>query len=145
MQGCGKAVYVAQGFYDRAVREDLDNESEELGYITRAVGVYRMVGGSTLNDSAGTLRRFIYARPAAALILCIIRYHYHLPTPQLTNLIHLATALSLDLGLNRPPKGTERHEILVEATKCRSMRLEFRERQLDERRAFLGLYWLRST
>ena len=66
MQGCGKAVYVAQRFYVRAVWEDLDTESEELGYIARAVGVYCMVGVSTLNDSAGTIRRFIYAKASSS-------------------------------------------------------------------------------
>ncbi len=74
------------------------------------------------------------------------RYHYDLPLPQLTNLVQLAIALLFGLGLHKAPNGNDEHEVLVEETKCPSERLDLkRRRTLEERRAFLGLFWLTNV
>lgn len=80
------------------------------------------------------------------LLLLMAWFHYHLPLPQLTNLIQLALALSYDLCLNKSLGGNAKYERLMEESKCANERLAKREmRKLDERRAFLGVFWLQSA
>ncbi|OAA67975.1 hypothetical protein SPI_00170 [Niveomyces insectorum RCEF 264] len=71
-------------------------------------------------------------------------YHHHLlPSPQLTNMVQLATALLFDLGLHRTQNASDRHDISVGGWKSVGTSSRTKPpRTLEERRAFLGLFCL---
>ncbi|RDW66376.1 hypothetical protein BP6252_10011 [Coleophoma cylindrospora] len=70
-------------------------------------------------------------------------YHQCLgPSPQMTNMVQLATALVFDLGLHRaqiPFDGNENYNEAMKGLSDKRIRLP---RTLEERRAFLGLFCL---
>ncbi|KAK3945221.1 hypothetical protein QBC46DRAFT_371581 [Diplogelasinospora grovesii] len=73
------------------------------------------------------------------LIVMMGWYHYHcLMHAQMNNLLHLATSLAADLGLNRHPKLQERTSLMVLYPD------EPPPRTNEERRALLGVWFLTS-
>ena len=77
--------------------------------------------------------------------LLIVTAWYHVYThnnPQLMNLLHLAKALLIDLGLNRPPGfGIFQIKMSSDATEMiHGSRHDARTHSLEERRACLGIY-----
>jgi hypothetical protein len=80
------------------------------------------------------------------MLVFLAWFHYSLPLPQLTNLVQLSVALAHDLGLHKSLRGSAKHEIFILESKCAYERLVIRDpRTLDERRAYLGVFWLQSA
>ncbi len=74
------------------------------------------------------------------LVTVLSWYHNHcLMHAQLNNLLLLATSLLCDLGLNRPPRLAERTDLMVLNPNPP------RPRTHEERRALLGVWYLRSS
>jgi hypothetical protein len=70
-------------------------------------------------------------------------YHHHLwSSPQLTNMIQLATALIFDLGLHRAQSAYDGRDVSTEGIKSFRDRGIGSPRTLEERRVFLGLLCL---
>jgi hypothetical protein len=62
------------------------------------------------------------------------------PSPQMTNMVQLATALVFDLGLHRAPSPFRGHAKYTEAMEVNINAKQ--KRTLEERRTFLGLFCL---
>jgi hypothetical protein len=70
--------------------------------------------------------------------------------PQLTNLLQLSIALLVDLGLNKASYTSDKHQMITDTTKMLHGMLHGNSvysqiRTNDERRAFLGCFYLTST
>jgi hypothetical protein len=66
--------------------------------------------------------------------------------PQLTNILQLSIALLVDLGLNKASHTSDRHKMVTDTTKMLHGDLVYtRVRSNDQRRAFLGCFYLTST
>jgi hypothetical protein len=77
------------------------------------------------------------------LVFAVWYQHQLTQPPQFTNVVHLAVALMYDLGLCRDaPRTTERHETLEDAIKSLNHKILKHPRTLEERRAFLGLWYV---
>lgn len=84
------------------------------------------------------------------LVACLtypLRYHFFtFRNPQFTNLVHLAAALVVDLGLNQNTAMKEDRSIATFATRILHGRASApTTRDDDERRALLGTYYLSSA
>lgn len=65
--------------------------------------------------------------------------------PQITNLLHLSTALTTDLGLNQAPTPAETHTLSSGIRKAiYGLGMNSEERTLEERRAYAGCFYLAS-
>lgn len=66
--------------------------------------------------------------------------------PQLTNLLQLSIALLVDLGLNKASYTPDKHQMVTDTTKMLHDNSVYSQiRTNDERRAFLGCFYLTST
>ena len=94
----------------------------------------------TLNGSMSLLYEYLWRVSNA-------RYHSHgLTDPQLTNVLQLSIALLFDLGLNKSPYASDKHPMVTENTKLLNFNLVFSQsRSNDERRAFLGCFYLTTA
>lgn len=83
------------------------------------------------------------------LLVSIAWYQYHLSVNlQLTNLIHLAMALVVDLGLNRRTHGSDRHKAAIgglSAIPSEDEAPPHLPSTLDGPRAYLGCLYLSSV
>lgn len=78
------------------------------------------------------------------LVLCAW-YHPHMfDCPQLTNLVLMAQAMAVDLGLNRSPQQTPWAKVAHYARKPGEQSTQL-NRTIEERRAFLGCYYLQAV
>lgn len=79
------------------------------------------------------------------LLLSWFQY-YSCSSSQMTNLLHMAKALVLDLGLSGPPDRKEKSWIQLVATRvAHGERVNSTTRTNDERRALLGSFYLHSV
>lgn len=75
------------------------------------------------------------------------RYHFYAHiAPQLVNLLHLGNAMTIDLGINRPPRSSSgRLRTIMESSDSQHRRPVLTHgRTSDECRALLGCYYLLS-
>lgn len=79
-------------------------------------------------------------------IFVINRYQSHrFMDSQLTNILQLSVALLVDLGLNKAPCTSDKHQIVTDTTKMFHGNSAYSQvRTNDERRAFLGCFYLTS-
>jgi hypothetical protein len=94
-----------------------------------------------------TEQTFILGKKSLDLLQGIVVFaawyhHYQWASPQLTNMIQLATALVFDLGLHRTQSPFDGHDIFIEAIQSFHDKRTKLPRTLEERRAFLGLFCL---
>jgi hypothetical protein len=77
------------------------------------------------------------------ILLFAAWYHHHLwESPQLTNLLQLATAMLFDLGLHKTQNTLVGHDIFIDAIRSFNDKRRRLPRTLEERRVFLGIFCL---
>lgn len=80
------------------------------------------------------------------LLLFVAWYHHYLGvSPQLTNLIQLATALVFDLGLHKPYGTGNFHDVFIDTMRSFNDKHIKNQKSLEEKRAYLGLFYLTNV
>ncbi|KAL3461550.1 hypothetical protein BJX64DRAFT_153043 [Aspergillus heterothallicus] len=111
------------------------NNADQPLAMTQKIREY--LGNSTMTKGEKSLDLF------QGLLVCLAWYHFQLGLgSQFSSLLHLAMAMVADLGLTREP-GTPRR-ISLDDTLLYSSSLDT-DRTVEEKRAYLGCYYLSSV